>query len=84
MLGVLHRLGLTVLLATYRNDAGAPASPDGYYHLGATEWEDVEAVVAHAVAEGAEDVVLVASSMGAVLACRFLLRSPLAGRVSAA
>ena len=84
VLGVLHRLGLTVLLATYRNDAGAPASPDGYYHLGATEWEDVEAVVAHAVAEGAEDVVLVASSMGAVLTCRFLLRSPLAGRVSAA
>ncbi len=84
VLGVLHRLGLTVLLATYRNDAGAPASPDGYYHLGATEWEDVEAVVAHAAAEGAEDVVLVASSMGAVLACRFLLRSPLAGRVSAA
>jgi len=84
VLGVLHRLGLTVVLATYRNDAGAPSSPDGYYHLGATEWEDIEAVVAHAAAEGAEDVVLVASSMGAVLACRFLLRSPLAGRVSAA
>jgi alpha-beta hydrolase superfamily lysophospholipase len=82
VLGVLHRLGLTVLLPTYRNDAGAPSSPDGLYHLGATEWEDVEAAVAYAAAEGAQDVVLVASSMGAALACRFLLRSRLAGRVS--
>jgi uncharacterized protein len=84
VLGVLHRLGLTVLLPTYRNDEGAPASPDGYYHLGATEWEDVEAAVEFAVAAGAEDVVLVASSMGAVLCCRYLLRSRLAGRASAA
>ena len=83
ILGVLHRTGLTVLLPTYRNDEGAPPSPDGLYHLGATEWEDVEAAVAYAGDAGAEDVVLVASSMGAMLACRFLLRSPLAPRVSA-
>ena len=67
VLGVLHRLG--------HDRAGdhLPQRPrrarrrDGRYHLGATEWEDVEAAVDHAVAAGAEDVVLVASSMGAAL-----------------
>lgn len=83
ILGVLHRAGLSVLLPTYRNDEGAPRSPDGLYHLGATEWRDLEAAVAYADDAGAEDVVLVASSMGAMLACRFLLRSPLASCVSA-
>jgi pimeloyl-ACP methyl ester carboxylesterase len=83
ILGVLHRAGFTVLLPTYRNDDGAPPSPDGLYHLGATEWEDLEAAIAYAGDAGAEEVVAVASSMGAVLACRFLLRSALASRVSA-
>ncbi len=84
VLGVLHDLDMTALLITYRNDRGAPRAPDGRYRLGATEWEDVEAAVDHAVAAGAEDVVLVASSMGAALCCRFLRRSRLAALVSAA
>jgi pimeloyl-ACP methyl ester carboxylesterase len=84
VLGVLNRLGMTTLLVTYRNDRGAPPSPDGLYHLGGSEWEDVESAVDYAIAAGAEDVVLVASSMGAAICCRFLRMSALAGRVSAA
>jgi uncharacterized protein len=74
---------LPALAISYRNDPDAPPSPDGRSHLGATEWEDVEAAVAWAVADGADDIVLVGQSMGGACVAEVLRRSPLAARVRA-
>ncbi len=82
-LPALHAAGLPVLVPTYRNDVGAPASPDGVYHLGGTEWEDVDAAVRWALDHGARDVVLGGWSMGAAIALQVADRSDTAGRIRA-
>lgn len=73
--------GLTTLVITYRNDAGAPAAEDGRHHLGVDEWQDLEAAVAYAFEEGAQDVVLVGYSMGGGIVATFMRESDLSGRV---
>ncbi len=83
ILPALHERGHPQLVITYRNDEDAPPSPDGYYHLGDTEWEDVEAAVRFAVDRGARRIVLFGWSMGGAVTGAFLDRSAEADRVAA-
>lgn len=78
----LRVAGLTSLLISYRKDLGAPDSPDGLYHLGETEWEDLDAAARYAVRHGARRLILIGYSMGGALISEFLQHSRLRDRVS--
>jgi alpha-beta hydrolase superfamily lysophospholipase len=80
----LHDLGITSLVISYRNDPEAPKGPDGLFHLGDTEWLDLEAAVHEATIRGAKDIVAVGDSMGGAIVMQFLERSPLSASVKAA
>jgi hypothetical protein len=81
VLPTLHRFRLPVLVPSYRNDPGAPASPDGLGHLGDTEWRDLDAAVRYAVGHGARRIVLYGWSTGATMALRALHLSTLSAKV---
>jgi uncharacterized protein len=80
---VLHRLGLTTLVPSYRNDRDAPGDPAGRYHFGGTEWRDIECAVDWALDHGARAVVLMGWSMGGAIALQVVSRSRVAEQVRA-
>jgi pimeloyl-ACP methyl ester carboxylesterase len=77
----LRRAGFNSLLVSYRDDLGAPESPDGLHHQGQTEWRDLAAAVRYSLRRGARKIVLDGYSMGGALIAQFMERSPLARRV---
>ena len=80
-LGLVSNLGIPVMSIEFRNDEGAPADPTGRYQFGVTEWEDLHAAVAYALASGAKQVVLMGFSMGGGIVTHFMGQSDLAGNV---
>ncbi len=80
---VLHRMGITSLVPSYRNDRDAPGAMAGRYHFGGTEWRDIEATVLWAVNHGAQRIVLMGWSMGGAIVLQVVARSWLASRVEA-
>ncbi|MEZ0089388.1 alpha/beta fold hydrolase [Streptacidiphilus sp. EB129] len=75
LLPLLSSLKVPVLVVTYRNDEGAPRSPDGLGHFGETEWRDVEAAIRLAVDGGATRVLLYGWSVGATMVLQAAARS---------
>jgi pimeloyl-ACP methyl ester carboxylesterase len=78
----LHRAGLPTLLIDYREDPGAPESPDGKHHMGLTEWRDLQAAARYALSHGARRLVLVGYSMGGAIVTQLMERSPVAREVA--
>lgn len=75
------RLGYTSLVVSFRNDGEAPASADGRYHLGQSEWRDVDAAVSYALDQGAQQIVLFGWSLGGTIALQLTLESEFRDRV---
>lgn len=82
VLPTLHHAGLPTLLITYREDQGAPPSPDGLHHMGLTEWRDLQAAARYARRHGARRLALIGYSMGGAIVSQFMQKSPLAARVT--
>ena len=78
---VFHELGFTSLLISYRNDGEAPASHDGRYSLGDSEWRDLEAAVLFAREQGAQRILVMGWSMGGASTLQFVTRSELSSAV---
>jgi hypothetical protein len=81
VLPAVAEFGIPALIISYRNDEGAPASPDGLHRYGQTEWQDLQGAVLYAIEHGAEQLILMGYSMGGAMILNFLYQSQLADQV---
>ncbi len=81
ILPTLVSAGHPTLAITYRNDSGAPPSPDRRHWFGLTEWRDIEGAAQYALDNGAKGIVLYGYSMGGSIILNFLYQSVLAAHV---
>jgi len=81
VLPAVAEFGIPALIISYRNDEGAPASPDGFHRYGQTEWQDLQGAVLYAIEHGAEQLILMGYSMGGAMILNFLYQSQLADKV---
>ena len=81
VLPVAAEFGIPTLIISYRNDVGAPESPDGFHRYGQTEWQDLQGAVEYAIEHGAEQLILMGYSLGGAMILNFLYQSHLADKV---
>lgn len=68
--------GRSALVLAYRNHRGGPDSPDGFYHYGASEADDVLAGVAYLAGRGVRRLALFGFSMGGAAVLEAVKRWP--------
>lgn len=71
-------MGYSVMALSYRNHSQSDMSPDGFYHYGASEWQDVVTGLEFLAQQGIQEVVLYGFSMGGAVAMETIKR-PQAG-----
>jgi pimeloyl-ACP methyl ester carboxylesterase len=79
----LHEAGFPVLLMSYRNDEGAPPSPQGKYGYGSYEWQELVFAVDYVRQAGASDVLLIGDSVGGAIIGQFFVHSDRGWGISA-
>lgn len=78
----INGAGNPVLVVTYRNDDGAPATEARRSTFGLTEAADLQAAVQYALDQGAEDVVIIGNGAGGSIALSFAYDSALASSLA--
>ncbi len=71
--------GTSVLVLAYRNHDVSDPSPDGFFHYGASEYQDALTGLAFLAGEGVSRVILYGFSMGGAVALETVKRWPSAG-----
>ena len=75
-LAALRDAGIPLLMISYRNDAGAPRAPGGFYTFGLDEWRDVDAAITWLRSRGYTRILLAGESMGGGIVGQTIVHSP--------